>query len=166
MSPPPDILKPVFTTSQRFPHPRGSHLDADKRRAVASKGFGPSRTRSYPTGGLHITSGEWKVLIIVFLVSFAIRLFRISKLNSTVSVNIVWVSTVFRKILSYLQVEAFWKIHFQVHQDTNFFDVLAKLLMYARRVCFWLWWSFWIQGYRKVSYIKYLSLKIRLKLGL
>ena len=84
VSPPPDIPKPVFTTSQRFPHPRGSHLDADERRAVASKGFGPSRTRNYPTGGLHITSGEWKVLVIVVLVAFAVRLFRLSKPNSAV----------------------------------------------------------------------------------
>jgi dolichyl-phosphate-mannose-protein mannosyltransferase len=84
VSPPLDIPKPVLTTSQRFPHPRGSHLDADERRAVASKGFGPSRTRNYPTGGLHITSGEWKVLVIVVLIAFAVRLFRLSKPNSTV----------------------------------------------------------------------------------
>ena len=84
VSPPPDISKPLLATSQRFPHPRGDHLDADERRAVASKGFGPSRTRNYPTGGLHISSGEWKLLIAVVLLAFAVRLFRLSKPNSTV----------------------------------------------------------------------------------
>lgn len=84
LSPPPGIPKPLFTTSQRFPHPRGDHLDADERRAVASKGFGRTRTRNYPTGGLHITSGEWKALLLVVLVAFAVRLFRLSKPNSTV----------------------------------------------------------------------------------
>jgi dolichyl-phosphate-mannose-protein mannosyltransferase len=59
-------------------------LDADERRAVASKGFGPSRTRSHPTGGLHITSGEWKLLIAVVLLGSVVRLFRISKPDSTV----------------------------------------------------------------------------------
>ena len=83
VSPPPEIPKPLLTT-QRFPHLRGGHLDADERRAVASKGFGRSRTRNYPTGGLNITSGEWKVLLIVVLVAFAVRLFRLSKPNSTV----------------------------------------------------------------------------------
>ena len=84
VSPPPDIPKPLLTTSQRFPHPRGAHLDADERRAVASKGFGPSRTKNYPSGGLHITSGEWKVLVIVVLLAFGVRLFRLSKPDSTV----------------------------------------------------------------------------------
>jgi dolichyl-phosphate-mannose-protein mannosyltransferase len=83
-SPTPDVSKPMLMTTQRFPHPRGDHLDADERRAVASKGFGPARTRNYPTGGLDISSGEWKVLVVVVLVAFAVRLFRLSRPNSVV----------------------------------------------------------------------------------
>lgn len=83
-SPPPDVTKSFLVSSQRFPHPRGDHLDADERRAVASKGFGPARTRNYPTGGLDIASGEWKALFIVVLIAFAVRLFRLSKPNSVV----------------------------------------------------------------------------------
>ena len=79
-SPPLDITKPV----QRFPHPRGDHLDADERKTVASKGFGPGRTRTYPTGGLDIASGEWKLLVVIVLVAFAVRLYRLSKPNSVV----------------------------------------------------------------------------------
>ena len=79
-----DAPKPPLVSSQRFPHPRGDHLDADERRAVASKGFGPGRTRSFPTGGLDIASGEWKVLFLVVLVACAVRLFQLSKPNTTV----------------------------------------------------------------------------------
>ncbi|TFY78295.1 hypothetical protein EWM64_g5720 [Hericium alpestre] len=77
-SPPPSY------TSQRFPTPREGHLDADERRAAASRGYGPSRKSEFPSGGLHITSGEWKLLAGITLVASAVRLFRISQPNSVV----------------------------------------------------------------------------------
>ena len=83
-SPPPDIPKSLPMPSQRFPHPRGDHLDADERRAIASKGFGPGRTKGHPSGGLDIASGEWKLLFVIVLVASAVRLFRLSKPNSVV----------------------------------------------------------------------------------
>ena len=82
-SPPPGAVAPVVH-SQRFPHPRDEHLDADERRAAASKGFAPGRTKNYPTGGLSITSGEVKLLFFIVLVATAVRLFRLSKPNSVV----------------------------------------------------------------------------------
>ena len=72
-------------TSQRFPHPREDHLDADEKRAAASKGYAPGKTgKRYPPGGLNMTSGEWKLLVVVVLVACAVRLFRLSKPNSVV----------------------------------------------------------------------------------
>lgn len=74
----------AVTTSQRFPHARDDHMDADARRAAASKGFAPARGKYFPPGGLHITSGEWKLLFGIVLVAAAVRLFRLSKPNSVV----------------------------------------------------------------------------------
>ena len=71
-------------TSQRFPHPKYDHLDADARRAAASKGFAPGRTNSYPPGGLDMTAGEWKLLFFIVIVAAGVRLFRLSKPNSIV----------------------------------------------------------------------------------
>ncbi|KAF9544586.1 glycosyltransferase family 39 protein [Agrocybe pediades] len=82
-SPPPGSSYPP-PTSQRFPHPRDEHLDADARRAAASKGFAPGRTKYYPPGGLDITSGDLKLLFVIVLVACAVRLFRLSKPNSVV----------------------------------------------------------------------------------
>jgi dolichyl-phosphate-mannose-protein mannosyltransferase len=68
----------------RFPHPRDGHLDADERRVqAASLNYAPNR-KSFPSGGLKITSGEWKLLTGVMLVAMAVRLFRLSKPNSVV----------------------------------------------------------------------------------
>ena len=132
-SPPPDIPK-LPLVSQRFPHPRGDHLDADERRAVASKGFGPGRTRPYPSGGLDIAFGEWKLLFVIVLVALAVRLFRLSKPNS-----VVWVSLVF-EMPSRVESEAHYRfdeVHFgkfaSKYIKTQYFvDVhppLAKLLI-------------------------------------
>lgn len=76
--------QPPLSTSQRFPHQREDHLDADARKAAASKGLGPGRTKYFPPGGLHLTSGEWKLLIVIIFVASAVRLFRLSKPNSVV----------------------------------------------------------------------------------
>src|SRR5438445_10905862 len=65
---PPPASQPVLP-SQRFPHSREGHLDADERRAVASKGFAPGRTKSYPPGGLNLSSGEWKLLFFIILIA-------------------------------------------------------------------------------------------------
>ncbi|KAF9456199.1 glycosyltransferase family 39 protein [Collybia nuda] len=83
-SPPPGVAHGAPTPSQRFPHPRDEHLDADARRAAASKGFGPGRIKNYPPGGLHMTGGEWKLLFLVVLIAAGVRLFRLSKPNSVV----------------------------------------------------------------------------------
>jgi dolichyl-phosphate-mannose-protein mannosyltransferase len=74
-----------YTGQPRFPHPRQDH-DADEKRAAASKGFGPGRTKHYPSGGLSVTSGELKLLFFVVLVACGVRLFRLSKPNSVVYV--------------------------------------------------------------------------------
>lgn len=68
----------------RFPHDSKEHLDADERLVAASRGAGPSRAKSYPPGGLKLTSGEWKLLAMVVLVAAAVRLFRISRPESVV----------------------------------------------------------------------------------
>ncbi|KAF8876174.1 glycosyltransferase family 39 protein [Infundibulicybe gibba] len=84
-SPPPGILHAVpTTTSQRFPHSRQDHLDADERRAAASKGLAPGRTKQHAPGGLNLTSGEWKLLVVIIVIAAAVRLFRISRPNSVV----------------------------------------------------------------------------------
>ncbi|TFK66647.1 glycosyltransferase family 39 protein [Pluteus cervinus] len=78
----------VHPHQPRFPHPRDEHLDADERRAAASKGLlTPGRYsggKYFPPGGLHLTSGEWKLLAVVVVVAAAVRLFRLSKPNSVV----------------------------------------------------------------------------------
>ncbi|KAH6873693.1 mannosyltransferase 1 [Coprinopsis sp. MPI-PUGE-AT-0042] len=76
------MVPPMAT--QRFPHARDDHLDADERRAAASKGFGPSRTRGIPPGGMSITSGEWKLLALILLVACGVRFYRLSEPNSVV----------------------------------------------------------------------------------
>ena len=73
--------------SQRFPHPKEEHLDADERRAAASKGLSPGYGRTgknFPPGGLNITAGEWKLLFFVVVIASGVRLFRLSKPNSVV----------------------------------------------------------------------------------
>ncbi|KAJ2923792.1 hypothetical protein H1R20_g13298, partial [Candolleomyces eurysporus] len=82
-SPPPGYSHPP-PTSQRFPHAREDHLDADERRAAASKGYGPGRTKAYPPGGLNLSSGEFKALFLIVVIASAVRLFRLSKPNSVV----------------------------------------------------------------------------------
>lgn len=82
-SPPPGIAYAGQVTTPRFPHPRQDH-DADEKRAAASKGFGPGKTKHYPSGGLNMTSAEWKLLFLVVLVACFVRLFRLSKPSSVV----------------------------------------------------------------------------------
>ncbi|KAF9449496.1 glycosyltransferase family 39 protein [Macrolepiota fuliginosa MF-IS2] len=74
---------PGLAPAPRFPHPRQDH-DADEKRAAASKGFGPGKSKHYPSGGLNVTHGEWKLLFLIILVACAVRLFRLSKPNSVV----------------------------------------------------------------------------------
>ncbi|KAK0191625.1 glycosyltransferase family 39 protein [Armillaria mellea] len=81
-SPPPGA--PHTAPPQRFPHSRQDHLDADARREAASKGFVPSRGKSHAPGGLNLTSGEWKLLLVITIVAVAVRLFRLSSPNSVV----------------------------------------------------------------------------------
>ncbi|KAH9936900.1 glycosyltransferase family 39 protein [Epithele typhae] len=69
--------------SQRFPHSRHDHLDADERREAASRGLRPGR-KSFASGGLNLSPGEWKLLAVVLVVASAVRLFRISQPNSVV----------------------------------------------------------------------------------
>ncbi|KAF8522321.1 glycosyltransferase family 39 protein [Gautieria morchelliformis] len=73
-------------SSQRFPTRPQDILDADQRRDAArlDPKHVPSRRAPHPSGGLRITSGEWKLLFGVCFVAVAVRLFRLSKPNSVV----------------------------------------------------------------------------------
>jgi len=87
-SPPPFNSNPPYAPpqqTQRFPHPKQDHLDADERRAQASRNYLSGR-HPHPPGGLNITAGEWKLLLVVVIVACAVRMFRISKPNSVVYV--------------------------------------------------------------------------------
>ncbi|KAJ7618447.1 glycosyltransferase family 39 protein [Roridomyces roridus] len=115
-SPPPGASHaPPPHSSQRFPHARQDHLDADVRRAAASKGLAPGRSKPYPLGGMHIDSGEWKLLAGILLVAFAVRLFRLSKPSS-----VVFDEVHFGKFASkYIKTQYFVDVH----------PPLAKLLI-------------------------------------
>ncbi|KAF7331041.1 Glycosyltransferase family 39 protein [Mycena venus] len=114
-SPPPGASHAPPTTSQRFPHARQDHLDADMRRAAASKGLPPGRAKVYPLGGLHISSGEWKLLAVILIVASAVRLFRLSKPTS-----VVFDEVHFGKFASkYIKTQYFVDVH----------PPLAKLLI-------------------------------------
>ncbi|KAG7096490.1 hypothetical protein E1B28_003920 [Marasmius oreades] len=103
-------------TSQRFPHPRQDHLDADARRAAATtKGYVPGRTKTYPSGGINITSGEIKLLLVIVLIACAVRFFRLSRPNS-----VVFDEVHFGKFASkYIKTQYFVDVH----------PPLAKLLI-------------------------------------
>ncbi|KAJ7721344.1 glycosyltransferase family 39 protein [Mycena maculata] len=114
-SPPPGASHALPTTSQRFPHARQDHLDADSRRAAASQGLAPGRVKAYPLGGLHIESGEWKLLLAILAVAFFVRLFRLSKPSS-----VVFDEVHFGKFASkYIKTQFFVDVH----------PPLAKLLI-------------------------------------
>ncbi|KAK0455735.1 glycosyltransferase family 39 protein [Desarmillaria tabescens] len=111
-SPPPGI---PHAATQRFPHSRQDHLDADARREAASKGFIPSRGKSHSPGGLALTSGEWKLLLVIIIVAAAVRLFRLSSPNS-----VVFDEVHFGKFASrYIKTQYFVDVH----------PPLAKLLI-------------------------------------
>ena len=121
-SPPPSYHQSV----PRFP-PKEGHLDADERRAAASLGYGPVRKSAHASGGYNITSGEWKLLLVLVVIASAVRLFRISKPDSVV----------YATPFSYIKVRPgeltscehsnyqirrspFWQVRLAVHQDTIF----------------------------------------------
>ncbi|KAG9316967.1 glycosyltransferase family 39 protein [Chiua virens] len=83
-SPPPGIPH-VIPSAHKYPpiSSRKDGLDADERREAAAKGYGPTR-KINPPGGLKITSGEWKLLVVILVVASFVRLFRISKPDSVV----------------------------------------------------------------------------------
>ncbi|KAG6375220.1 glycosyltransferase family 39 protein [Boletus reticuloceps] len=83
-SPPPGFPH-VIPSAHKYPpiSSRKDDLDADERRQAATKGYGPSR-KSHSPGGLKITPGEWKLLLVVLAVAAFVRLFRISKPDSVV----------------------------------------------------------------------------------
>ncbi|KIY68208.1 glycosyltransferase family 39 protein [Cylindrobasidium torrendii FP15055 ss-10] len=110
-SPPPG----ASLTSQRFPHPRQDHLDADARREAASKGFVPGKSKSHPSGGLNLSSGEWKLLVIITVLASFVRLYRISAPSS-----VVFDEVHFGKFASrYIKTQYFMDVH----------PPLAKLLL-------------------------------------
>ncbi|KDQ65152.1 glycosyltransferase family 39 protein [Jaapia argillacea MUCL 33604] len=103
--------------SNRFPHTREDHLDADARREAASKGYSRSTLsrKAYPSGGLKVTSGEWKLLAVVIIIALGVRLFRISKPDS-----VVFDEVHFGKFASkYIKTQYFVDVH----------PPLAKLLI-------------------------------------
>ena len=118
-SPPPSYHQPV----PRFP-PKEGHLDADERRAAASLGYGPIRKSGHALGGFNITSGEWKLLVVLVLVASAVRLFRISKPDSVVCAISFYQYLVFRanifRITHQIRRSAFWQVRLAIYQDAIF----------------------------------------------
>lgn len=84
---PPTSLPHLVPSAHKYPPipSRKYDLDADERREAAAKGYGPTR-RTHPPGGLNITSGEAKLLVLVLILATFVRLFRISKPDSVVYV--------------------------------------------------------------------------------
>ncbi|KAI6003482.1 glycosyltransferase family 39 protein [Pisolithus orientalis] len=82
---PPLGLSNVTPSTHKYPPSlsRTDGLDADARRQAASKGYGPGH-KGYAPGGLNITSGEWKLLVVVLIVATIVRMFRISHPDSVV----------------------------------------------------------------------------------
>jgi dolichyl-phosphate-mannose-protein mannosyltransferase len=78
-SPPPSLPH----AAPRFPSSRHDHLDADERKAAASRGYGLGR-KNHPPGGVPLDPAEWKLLAGVILIAFGVRLFRISQPTSVV----------------------------------------------------------------------------------
>ncbi|KAG5337066.1 hypothetical protein C0989_010951 [Termitomyces sp. Mn162] len=114
-SPPPGVAHVASVVSQRFPHSRDDHLDADARRAAASKGFLPGKSKEYLPGGLSLTEGEVKLLFLLVLVAAGVRLFRLSKPDS-----VVFDEVHFGKFASkYIKTQYFVDVH----------PPLAKLLI-------------------------------------
>ncbi|KAG6861432.1 hypothetical protein C0995_000272 [Termitomyces sp. Mi166 len=114
-SPPLGVAHAAPVASQRFPHPRNDHLDADARRAAASNGYLPGKSKRYPPGGLSLTGGEVKLLFILVLVAAGVRLFRLSKPHS-----VVFDEVHFGKFASkYIKTQYFVDVH----------PPLAKLLI-------------------------------------
>ncbi|KAG6890668.1 hypothetical protein C0992_013340 [Termitomyces sp. T32_za158] len=114
-SPPPGVAHAAPVASQRFPHPRDDHLDADARRAAASKGLLLGKNKQYPSGGLSVTESEVKLLFVLVLVAAGVRLFRLSKPNS-----VVFDEVHFGKFASkYIKTQYFVDVH----------PPLAKLLI-------------------------------------
>ncbi|KAL1662924.1 glycosyltransferase family 39 protein [Schizophyllum commune] len=93
---------------------RQDHFDADERRAAASKGYAPGR-KYFPPGGLHLTSGEWKLLLAIIGLACWVRLWHISWPNS-----VVFDEVHFGKFASkYIKTQYFMDVH----------PPLAKLLI-------------------------------------
>lgn len=80
---------PAPVHSQRFPHPASEHMDADERRASASKGSS-LRTKGHPPGGIRLSSGEWKLLLAVIIIAAGVRMFKLSHPTSVVYVHSVF----------------------------------------------------------------------------
>ena len=85
------LTHPPPPPQPRFPQHRTSdYVGADEKLdAVRQDASGrPVLTRKLHVGGLRkMTSGEWKLLIVVALIACAVRLFRLSKPNSVVYVT-------------------------------------------------------------------------------
>ncbi|KAG6331057.1 hypothetical protein ID866_8031 [Astraeus odoratus] len=83
---PPLGLSNVAPSSHRYPPSlsrKDDLLDADARRQAASKGYGPGH-KNMASGGVDVTSAEWKLLVVVLIVATLVRLFRISQPGSVV----------------------------------------------------------------------------------
>lgn len=75
----------VAPSDHKYP-PNRDPLDADARREAASKGYGPGHKR-HASGGLNISSAEWKLLVVILIVATLVRTFRISQPSSVVCVS-------------------------------------------------------------------------------
>ncbi|EIW81774.1 glycosyltransferase family 39 protein [Coniophora puteana RWD-64-598 SS2] len=83
-SPPPGYGYPA---PHKYPPASHGYSDADERREAAARGMGPTRAKAAAAnlpGGLNITPGEWKLLVVILLVACSVRLFRLSKPDSVV----------------------------------------------------------------------------------
>lgn len=83
--PPSPLHNPTLTP--RFTARAPGFTDADEKKATAISG---DLRRSYPSGGLKVTGGEWKLLIVIVIVALGVRLFRLSQPNSVVYVFLRW----------------------------------------------------------------------------
>ena len=136
---PPPITPPIH--AQRFPYAAKEHLDADERRAAASKGSGPRPRHYFPPGGLRLTVGEWKLLAFVMVIAAAVRLYRLSRPNSVVCVLLILSITYVLLTLSQLRRSSLWQVRLQVHQDVLLRrcpPAPGQTPYHPRRLHFWL----------------------------
>ncbi|KAF8632407.1 hypothetical protein AX17_004848 [Amanita inopinata Kibby_2008] len=85
--PPVPLMSPGISTPTpppRYTYVRDEHLDADAKRAAASRGLAPTKMRHHSSGGFDLTTAEWRLLFFIVVLAATVRMFRISLPNSVV----------------------------------------------------------------------------------